>query len=287
MIYGNPPNKQKIPSHLKSHVRKKTTPIVTSHMIGQLGNNLFQVAAASALAWDNDAEPVFVMNAYLSKVQPVFHRCTILPSEPKVSFTWNEPIYSYRTIPFRPNMRIHGYFQSERYFEHHRKELLNLFAPHPDDLAYIQKKYQQILDHPNTVGVQIRYYRWEDPTSRMYPQFGKKYLEKAMALFPDSSLFVISSNNLKYAKESIPPTAKNVIFLENERNYIDLYVLSMCKHNIITNSSFGWWAAWLNQNPHQKVVYSNPWVYGLPAQDVCPSRWIKIDGCVDLDPSKK
>jgi len=253
-------------------------PFVTARIYGQLGNNLFQVAVASALAWDNNAEPVFQdFSSNSALYQHVFFRFkNKLPKKP-ITFEWHEKISTYHTIPYHPNMLMIGYFQSEQYFAHYRARLLELFAPHPNDLTYIQKKYQHVLDHPNTVGVQIRYYKWEFPTETMFPQYGKDYLEKTMALFPQDSLFVVSSNNIDFARKNIPEWAKNVLFLEREENYIDLYVLSLCKHNIITNSTFGWWAAWLNQNPNKIIVRPATWTAYINGSDACPKEWLSVD----------
>lgn len=253
-------------------------PYVIANIYNQLGNNFFQVAAASALAWDNGAEPCFPDFDSNSVVyQHVFFRFSNQMPKAPIDFTWEEPIFSYKPIPYKPNMLIHGYFQSEKYFKHHREKLLEMFAPHPDDLEYIQNKYHAVLSYPNTVGIQLRYYKWEHPHEDLFPQYGKDYLEKTMALFPRTYLFVVSSNNLEYARKCIPKWAKkNVIFIENEPHYIDFYILSMCKHNIITNSTFGWWSAWLNQNPDKIVVRPSYWIKGLPTQDVCPKEWISV-----------
>jgi hypothetical protein len=258
--------------------QNQQTPCITARIYGQLGNNLFQVATASALAWEHHAEPCFPdFNSNCPIYRHVFFRCSNQKPCKNIALGWGEPAYSYCPIQYYPDMQIDGYFQSEKYFSRYRKQLLELFAPHPDDLAYIRKKYSLLLNHPQTVGVQIRYYKWEFPTEDLYPQYGKEYLEAAMAKFPETSLFVVSSNNVEFARKSVPSWAKNVVFLENEPNYIDMYVLSYCKHNIITNSSFGWWSAWLNQNPEKIVVRPAKWISGLPTQDVCPEEWVTID----------
>lgn len=269
---------QKHPYMYEKFWKHQEKSFVTARIYGQLGNNFFQVATACALAWDNDAEPYFPDFTPTSVVyQRVFFRFKNTPPNDPAAFEWNEPTYAYHPITYHPNMNLVGYFQSEKHFAHHRNRLLKLFAPHPDDLTYIQKQYQHILDHPQTVGIQLRYYKWEYPTETLYPQYGKDYLEKAMKEFPESSLFVVSSNNLEFARNAIPESMKNVIFIENEPHYIDFYLLSLCKHTIITNSSFGWWAAWLNQNPNKIIVRPPVWINGLPTQDVCPEEWICID----------
>lgn len=254
---------------------KKKKPFVTVHLMGRLGNHLFQVATASALAWDRGVNVYLPPIERASYLEHVFFRCAIQPVRP--SCEWREPDLAYHPIPYSPNIGLIGYFQSEKYFAHHREKLLELFAPSLEDQKIMEKKYGWLIHHPRTVGVQIRYYHdYEDPTG-IYPQYGRDYLEKAMRYFPDSTLFVVSSNELEYARSQIPTWAKNVVFLENNPPYIELFLLSLCKHNIISNSSFGWWAAWLNQNPGKKVFCPLHLFNGLPYQDYCPPEWIRIE----------
>lgn len=265
-------------SHQKIDPSLENQPFVSCRFEGQLGNQLFEIAAASALAWDNQATPWFPNICSKVLAEHVFFRCnTVVPKIQTITHSWKEPAYSYTKIRYRPNIQLIGYFQSERYFAHHRDRILELFAPHPNDTAYIQKKYGSFLKHPQTVGVQVRYYKHEDPTSNMYPQFGIDYLTKAIACFPKDSLFIVSSNNIAYVRKNFPTTVHNVLFLEGEPNYIDLWILSMCKDNIITNSSFGWWGAWLNNNVQKKVYYPKPLFYKLPLKDYCPEEWIGIE----------
>lgn len=254
-------------------------PFVIAHVQGQLGNNFYQVATASALAWDHDADVYFVLGygASATVFDHVFFRCCREQPKEPAAFEWHEPDFFYHPIPFHPNMKIYGYFQSEKHFLHHRQKLLELFAPPPEDLGYIKKKYGWLLENPNTVGIQIRHYKSDTSLGDLYPQYGKEYLEKAMAQFPETSLFIVSSDNLEFARKNIPDSAKNVVFLENEQHYIDFYLLSFCRHNIITNSSFGWWSAWLNQNPNKKVVRPSKLINGLSTHDVYPKDWIVVE----------
>jgi len=60
----------------------------------------------------------------------------------------------------------------------------------------------------------------------------------------------------------------------------------MCKHNIAANSTFSWWAAWLNKNPYKKVVVPDPWfgpaLKSHNTQDLIPDEWIKINKALIL-----
>jgi hypothetical protein len=246
-------------------------PYITGQLLGQTGNMLFQIATTLAHAWDHEAEAFFPdLGSKPEIYQHLFSRCKILPPSHKVSIHVGEQF----PLPFQPYMQLGGYFQEERYFAHYRERLIALFAPCKKDLKYIERKYAPLLAHPQSVGVQIRYYRRE--VVEGYPQYGKQYLEKAMALFPESSLFIVSSDNLEYARNQIPSWAKNVLFLENEPYYIDFFILSFCKDNIITNSSFGWWSAWLNQNPEKKVICPAYWT-GYANEHIYPKDWIRIE----------
>ena len=114
-----------------------------------------------------------------------------------------------------------------------------------------------------------------------------------MDLFPSDALFIVSTNNLAFAKEQVPQEGRRVFFLENEPPYIDFYTLTLCKHAIISNSTFGWWAAYLNTHPGKVVVCPKIWLFkGKPNielatkhpqlypqeyPDVYPPDWIQID----------
>lgn len=271
----------------------KEKPFIIGELGCELGNNLFQVAAASALAWDNGAEAYFpdLLQSHIpnrnENYEHVLFRCEAETPKLPINFRWNCPRefnFTYTEIPYEPNMLLGvGAFQSEKYFAHHRDKILKLFAPHPEDLNYIRSKYGNVLDHPKTVGIQMRWFgrAMDTPWHDCLVQYGREYFKEAIAHFPPDSLFVVSSNDKTFIKESLPSGLRNVVILENESHYIDFYILSLCKHQIISNSSYGWWAAWLNQNPSKVVVAPCEWINpalheATPVTDVWPPEWIRI-----------
>lgn len=250
---------------------------------------MFQVAATCSHAWDNGATPYFpdfAANPSLgipTNYEHVFFRCNHSEPTSSPALQWAQPIrlrFTYAPIPYYPNMRINGNFQNERFFAHHRDKIVKLFSPKEDDLAYINEKYKEILEHPKTVGIQVRNFGIPNDKSAWSwgAQYGYDYFQKAMALFPEDSLFIVSTNDMPFARQNVPTENKNVIFLENEHYYIELFLLSMLKHNIISNSTFGWWAAWLNRNPDKIVVTPRRWIGAkLRRIDVWPPGWIQIN----------
>lgn len=265
---------------LFSQIGAEEKPYVIGSILGGLGNQMFEVATTCALAWDNHAEPYFPDYIPLLPHSKDFHhvlfRCNLHPPSREIVSQWSTPVYGYVPIPFQNKMKLSGYSQHEKYFAHHRDRLISFFAPKPDDLEYIRKKYAHIVNHPHSVCLHVRYYFAEKPDDPAFRQYDQEYYEKAMNLFTNDALFVVISDNMHFAKKIIPTKGKNVIFVENEEHYIDFFLQTLCKHNIISNSTFSWWGAWLNQNPQKIIIRPKKWMDGYP--DIGgPSTWIQID----------
>ena len=251
-------------------------PFIIGSLLGRTGNRMFEVATACAVAWDNDAEAYFPdFDPSSDEFRHIFFRCKTTPPPAPVEFVWPQPkgAGEYQPIPFQPNMQTNGFFQDERYFSRYRDRLLKLFRPHRKDLEYIRKKYKDILDDSKSVSVHLRYYYAEDPKIAQHDQ---EYFTKAMALFPKDSLFVVTSDNMAFARKNIPTDWGRVVFIENEPPYIDFFLQSLCKHNIISNSTFSWWSAWLNENSSKIVVRPRVWG-GIDSDFSSPDGWIKIE----------
>jgi hypothetical protein len=108
---------------------------------------------------------------------------------------------------------------------------------------------------------------------------GPLYYERAIASFPDDTLFLVFSNQMARCKKQLSGNKRNFYYIEGESHYHDFYLMSLCKHNIISNSSFSWWAAYLNLNPEKKVIAPFPWLNpkcGMDFKDVIPNDWTVI-----------
>ena len=81
---------------------------------------------------------------------------------------------------------------------------------------------------------------------------------------------------MDFAHRNIPTDWGRVVFIEDEPAYIDFFLQTLCKHNIISNSTFSWWCAWLNENPLKTVVRPSFWMPGEPDIE-CPDDWIRVD----------
>lgn len=260
------------------------TPFVSGNLVGQLGNQMFQIAAAVSLALDNGAEAVFPDLVEKTEFNiPENHKNVFfrLKTEVPKGTEWHmylDPNCHYTPIPFRPNIKVGWWLQSEKYFIHHKQEILDLFAPSEEIVSYLEENYSQYYQHPCSVGVQVRSYLREDPYQKCHNTLPKQYYEEAIYLFPEDALFIVCSNDIKWCKENFADIPRQFVFIDDVPHH-DVYLLSMCKHNIISNSSFSWWGAYLNKHLEKSVVAPEKWfseTSGNDYRDVVPNGWIKI-----------
>lgn len=259
--------------------------VVVPALNGQLGNQLFEIATALSLALDYGAELTVPDLKKLNKWgipqnrEAVFWR--INTSEPKaqINFHFVEKGFQYTPIPYHPNMQIEGFFQSEKYFEHHKDLILELFSPKESIVQDLKARYSDIIDHPDTVSIHVRTYIKDDPNHTYYCLNGRKYLEEAIAYFPEDSYFIVFSDNIPWCKIELAGLCKNIRFMENDTYLNDFYLMTLCKNHIISNSSFSWWAAYLNKYPYKLVIAPKNWftpAVGHDTSDLIPEEWIKI-----------
>jgi len=266
-----------------------SSPFVTVHIMGQFGNQLFQIAAAYAYSLDHDmpliipqlttnAAPNLAYNAKKILLHKIAH--TPLPSMPQRR--WNEPSFTYHPIPTAPSIELFGYFQSEKYFHHRREDILQLFAPPEDLRAAILQKYPILQSDQLVVGIQIRDYRPDQPTGAFHPNKPRSYYAKAINYFPPNTVFLVSSNNIQWAKQCVDGLSPHLIYLQGEDYIEDFYALSLCDSFIIANSSFGWWASYLSTSPNKVVIAPKIW-FSPPYNNTAMTKDIYPSGCLVFD----
>jgi hypothetical protein len=82
---------------------------------------------------------------------------------------------------------------------------------------------------------------------------------------------------MDWCKENIKlDNARYIDWKSGEKSFEDLHLMSLCKHNIIANSSFSWWGAWLNNNPNKIVIAPNKWIHYSDSLGILPDEWLKV-----------
>ena len=259
---------------------------------GELGNQMFEVANVLAYSRENQCEPIFyglskAPNGKLN-LRHIFHRLDVLSTDPGIHF---EDILessgpdSY-SIPYEKgkNVRFVGHFQSEKYFVRHSDYIKQVLAPSEETFQYIEKKYGRLETIFNTpvVGVHIRTFI---PSAR-HPSrdgFGGatwEYFLDAINSFPEDYTFFIFSDDPDWVRQNFPPCNREMKFIKGNPHYIDLYLLSLCHHQVVSpESTFSWWAAWLNNNPNKVVIVPHFWqgcFRGFTSEHAFPDSWVRI-----------
>jgi hypothetical protein len=265
--------------------------MIYCNLKGGLGNMLFQIAATKSMSIDNNVGCSFPNlishlgfiesdNRHILGLKPfeylkLFKNLnTDLPTE-----NINIIEYPFEFIDkkiYDKNFFIDGFFQSEKYFKHNREEIIKLFDFSFISNTYIDEKYD-FIRNKKTTSIHIRrgdYLKYPN----LHPTQSIEYYENSINLLKDKTeLFIVFSDDINWCKENIK--LENIIYIDNEKDYIEIYLMSLCDNNIISNSSFSWWGAWLNENPNKIVIGPIKWFGGgIPhyTGDILPDNWIKL-----------
>ncbi|MBR1429206.1 MAG: alpha-1,2-fucosyltransferase, partial [Rickettsiales bacterium] len=167
------------------------------------------------------------------------------------------------------------------YLNKYRQELLEKFTLREKLDAKNQAMLDKIKSHKNSVSIHIR--RGDYLKYNRFNVLDVNYYQEAMAKFAgmEDLHFFVFSNDIPWVKENIKFTAPHTfVDLNDELNgYKDMWLMKHCKHNIIANSTFSWWSAWLNENPDKIVVEPLCWTTNNcnKRKMVDPEDWEIID----------
>lgn len=151
------------------------------------------------------------------------------------------------------HIQLNGYFQSHLYFDKYRDDILNLFSIDSDSLGIIKTKYPILFDETHTcVSMHFRL-NWGHGIHYCIDYY-KQAIQKIKEQI-DAPYFLIFSDDIKIIRSILPSLDIEYIIVDGNYDYIDLWAMSLCKHNILSFSTFSWWGAYLNCNPDKKVFY--------------------------------
>ncbi len=178
---------------------------------------------------------------------------------------------------------VDGYWQTEKYFEDIKDVICNSidFVLLDDDN---NTNILKLVHSTPSVSVHIRRGDYLSPMNReCYGDIcTEKYYLNAIRYFEkmdNSSTFFFFSDDIEWAKNTFSPEVKNAFFIDwnsGENSYYDMYLMSQCKNNIIANSSFSWWGAWLNESKGKVVVSPSKWANNGYMPDTICSSWIRM-----------
>ena len=192
--------------------------------------------------------------------------------------------YNFKSDFMNPSNGItfyYGGWHTDKYFIEAKNSILGSF-----DFAEVNdqenKSYIDKIVETESVSLHVR--RGDFLNADNINLFGdvctKAYFEKAIALIETkvaNPYFFIFSNDLVWVKENL--IIKNVTYVDcnsGKDSWKDMCLMSLCKHNIVANSTFSWWGAWLNKNSDKIVVCPSRFLKNDTFTDVYPDSWAKI-----------
>lgn len=251
--------------------------MVTYGHTGRLGNVLFAAATAYAYSLEHglgfhplsETHDQFWFPVYLEWLR----NKSFNPNLPKVNIF--EKRHCFDELPFEESWRdknivLNGYFQTEKYFAKYRDEIIHAFNFN----RYFRKEgYTSIFVRR---GDYLKH-------SAAHPPVGLDYLKSAMDYITDKAgkqKFIVASDGMDWCKEFIPKLGYDVEYSGGLPFDLELRLLASTDHQIGSNSTFSWWAAWMNQNPHKICIAPKVW-FGhknrhLDTSDICPESWIRL-----------
>ena len=287
-------------------------------LIGGLGNQLFQYAAARRISYlhhiplklDISEFERYKLHNYslmhFNIIEEIATQDEIEKFKPQHVFSklafkllnrfnalniFNQFYIMEHHFHFDPNLLkinrdayLDGYWQSEKYFLDIepviRKELSIKIPPDRENELLINK-----IANSDAVSLHIRRadYVANSHTNTIHgtcsPDYYHYAVDKVAEKVKSPHFFIFSDDpawTLKNLKLKYPATfvTKN----GPDKNYEDLRLMSLCRHNIIANSTFSWWGAWLNPNPYKTVIAPKKWfnTEKFDAKDVLPESWTKL-----------
>jgi len=236
----------------------------------RLGNQLFQLATIISLSLDNNDD--FMISNFLYQE---YYNMKIRIGNSNFD-KYVEEDFSYNKIPYKKDLDIFGYFQSEKYFKHNEKYINEFFQIKKRYEYYLKDKYNDLLK--NSLSLHIR--RGDYVNSKAYMDLTKTdYYTKAIEYVKSNKKIdniLLFSDDIEWCKRNIK--ISNIHYIR-EKDILELYLMSYCENNIIANSSFSWWASWLNQNTNKIIIAPKKWfgdVKKLSTKDLYSEKMIVL-----------
>lgn len=252
--------------------------------LGRLGNQLFQYAFLFALSKEKGYKFSLPPNGHYYKniekyassnsifdcfdlVEPILQTKKKLP-------IFREKYFHYdQSFPLRypDNVDYYGYFQSAKYFNKYKTELLSHLKFKQEHIL----KCDNTLDYENIVSLHVR--RGDYVGNLHHPTITTPYIHEAKSQFPNKK-FLVFSDDINWCK------SQNIgdYYSQNSSDCVDLYQMTLCSGSIVANSSFSWWGAYLGRQK-EKVIAPKHWfndtkyfIHKKNTSDIYCQDWIVI-----------
>ena len=275
--------------------------MISVHLMGGLGNQLFQIFTAMAYGFDHDKKYVFQQEKGIRDRRKTVYWDNFLSSIKCITVTkqiqlplYKETAFHYTQLPYmRISFMLYGYFQSYKYFNHQSDKIINILKIREKQIA-IKERNERYFNE-KTIALHFRIGDYVLPAHKnchplMPIEYYHQALDKIIKKTGENKLNVLcfcEKDDNKIVAEKVLILQKSfptVTFLKaNDKleDWEQMLLMSCCDHNIIANSSFSWWGAYFNASREKVVCYPEQWfgpklVNINDTKDLCPNSWNKI-----------
>jgi hypothetical protein len=258
--------------------------ISTAYLMGGLGNQMFQMSHAICQGWKNNIPSKFRPSSYtpMQANQPTKYLDNIfrnvvftndIPNITRVESGWD---YTPINPSWETSIEFFGYFQTHKNFLGYDEQIKELFQPTDEFIKKVNLLYPEI-NNEGTISLHIRRGDYVS-ISHVLPVIGKTYIDEAIRQNGNYSTIFVFSDDVEWVKQNL--TYPNQIIVTGLEDYEELWIMSLCKNNIMSNSTFSWWGSFLNKNKNKNVFTPSIW-FGPSGernfQDIYLDSWIKIN----------
>lgn len=183
----------------------------------------------------------------------------------------------------KDKLYLNGYWGSEQYFIDIKDSIIEELTLNDTHINQAEPSVIDAISNENSVSVHFR--RGAYLGSSYWNNLSLDYYRKSINYIKErvaNPTFILFSDDIQWVKDNVG-IDENHVFIENvSPDFMDLHYMSLCKHNIIANSTFSWWGAYLNKNPNKIVVAPTNWFDEVKAQKAyieqssLPTGWVRI-----------
>lgn len=244
--------------------------------LGRIFNSQFQIATKDDIIQILGWQSAPLAKRILSR--PVMDRLR------RPEFVSEPHFHFWRAIDAVPSRcYLQGYWQSPRYFEEYQAKIREDFTfklPLTGKNIDLSDRISQV----NSVSLHVRRgdYLSNKKTTALHGLCSVDYYKTAIhkiGLTQDQPVFFVFSDDIVWAEKNLEIEFPCHYINHNKglESFNDMRLMSLCRHNIVANSSFSWWGAWLNSNQHKIVIAPKKWfVTSLNTEDLLPAGWTSI-----------
>lgn len=257
--------------------------LITCNLMGGLGNQLFEAAHALSQGWKHNREVVFSPRSWTpgqgrgaeNYVNNVFRNLKFVDNLEGFTRVSEGPFEYSEVNPLDENTVFDGYFQSTKNWFGHEEKIRDIFQPPQELVDEFYSKYPQ-LNNNETLSLHVRRSEYMQ-FPEIHPIITKEYIEEALKIIGSYSTVFVFSDDHQWVKDNL--NFPSVIFVEEDQDWKELYLMGLCKNHIISNSTFSWWGVFLDKNKDKKIVCPSRWFgpRGPKADDIYESYWNLVD----------